>query len=106
MLILIYLTFIATVFYWQVKKVKAGECTKGKAIVLHAAYTMVPVVLYGVVFMVLVGIEEFTDIAIIGEGYARSLPIVIIGGVVVSFLATLVFSLVVLAMKRRDINAT
>ena len=103
---LIYLTFVAVVFYWQAKKVKAGKSTKGKAIGIYAAYTIAPVILYGAVFFALVGVEELTNTAIIGEGYARSLLFVIAGGVAVVLLATLVFSLVVLSIKRRDIDET
>lgn len=106
MLVLIYLTFVAVTFYWQAKKVMAGKSAKGKAIGTYAAYTIAPVILYGAAFFALVGVEEFTNTAIIGEGYARSLLFVMAGGVAVVLLATLVFSLVVLAMKRRDVDAT
>ena len=106
MLLLIYLTYVAAVFYWLMNKVKVGKCTKRKAIVLHSAHTIFPVVLYGAVFMLLIGVEEYTDMAIIGEGYARILPFVVLGGVAVVALTTLIFSLVVLAMKRGNTNAT
>jgi hypothetical protein len=106
MLVLIYLAFVAVAFYWQAKKVKAGKSTIGKAIGTYAAYAIAPVILYGAAFFALVGLEELTHTAIIGEGYARSLLFVIAGGVAVVLLATLVFSLVVLAMKRKDIDAT
>lgn len=105
MLILIYLVFVGTVFYWQAKLVTAGKSTKGKAIGLHLVYTIAPVILYGVVFIALVGIEELTDTAIIGEGYARTLPFVIVGGLTVALLGTLIFSFVVIFIKRRDTNA-
>lgn len=106
MLVMIYLAFLVVLFYWQINNVKTGKCGKGRVIVLHAAYTIVPVVLYGAMFVVLVGVEEFTGTAIIGEGYARSLFFVIAGGVAVVLLSTLIFSIVVLSMKPRDINAT
>ena len=103
---LIYLAYVIAIFYWQINNVKAGKCRKRKAIVLHAIYTTVPVVLYVAVFMLLIGVEELMDIAIIGEGYARTLLFVIAGGVAIAFLATLIFSLVVFAMKRGNNNAT
>jgi len=106
MLILIYLIYLTTLFYWQINKVKAGSRTKLKAVALHAAYTFAPVVLYGVMFMLLVGVEEFTDTAIIGEGYARTLVFVLAGGLALALLATLIFSLVVLTIKQRNINTT
>lgn len=75
MLVLIYLMCVAAVFYWQITNVKTGKYTKGKAILMHATFTIAPLALYGIVFILLVGLEEFTDIGIIGEGYARvSLP--------------------------------
>ena len=98
-MVLIYLLFIAIVFYWQIKVVKTNKNTKRKAIGLYAAYTIAPVILYGIIFMVLVGIEELTDTAIIGEGYARSLLFVMVGGLVVVIVTTLLFSAVALAMK-------
>lgn len=103
---LIYLLFIAIVFYWQIKVVKTDKSTKRKAIGLYAAYTIAPIILYGIVFLTLVGIEELTDTAIIGEGYARSLLFVIAGGFIVVIIATLLFSAVVLTIKTNKFNST
>jgi len=58
---LIYLLYIAIVFYWQIKILKTGKNTKIKAIGLYAAYTIMPIILYGAVFITLVGIEELTN---------------------------------------------
>ncbi len=91
---------VAAVFYWQINKVMTGSCTKGKATVLYAAFTLVPVVLYGALFLLLIGVEEFTDLAIIGEGYARTLPLIIVGGLAVTLLTSLLFSIVVFVLKR------
>ena len=105
MLLLIYLAFVITIFYWQMKLVKSGKNTKWKAIWLNLACTIAPVLLYGVVFLALAGLEELTDTAIIGEGYARTLPFVIIGGLTMPLLSTLIFSLVVIFIKQHDNNA-
>lgn len=102
MIILIYLAFVIAIFCWQLKLVKTGKSTKGKAIWLNLACTIAPTILYGVVFLALVGIEELTDTAIIGEGYARTLLFVIIGGVAVTLLSTLIFSLVVIFIKQKE----
>jgi hypothetical protein len=67
------------IFYRQINLVRIGKTREGKAISLYATYTIAPVVLYGVVFLALVGPEEFTGTSIIGEGYARSLIFVIAG---------------------------
>ena len=106
MLVLIYLAFVALVFYWEAKNFKRGRITRGKAIVLHVAYTIAPVILYGAVFMALIGVEEFTGTAIIGEGYARSLPLVVAGGIAVVIVTTLVFPLAVITMTRGDSSPT
>ena len=103
---LIYLAYVIAIFFWQINNVKTGKCRKRKAIVLHAIYITIPVVLYGAVFVLLIGAEELTDKAIIGEGYARTLPFVVVGGVAIACLATLVFSLVIFAMKQKKNNAT
>lgn len=99
---LIYLLFIAVVFYWQINAVKSGKITKKKAFGLYAGYTIAPVFLYGLVFMVLIGYEELADRAIISEGYARSIPFVIAGGTAVFIIVTLVFSIVILAVKTNN----
>ena len=106
MYILIYLIFVAAIFYWQVKLVMTGKNSKRKAITLNLAYTITPIILYGVVFLALVGIEELADTAIIGEGYARTLPFIIIGGLIVTLLITSIFTLVLIFIKQPNINAT
>jgi len=104
--ILIYLVFVAAIFYWQMKLVMAGKKSKGKAIMSHLAYTIAPIILYGAVFLALVGIEELADTTIIGEGYARTLPFIIIGGLSMTLLGTFIFSLVVIFTKQPNTNAT
>ncbi|MBT5032480.1 MAG: hypothetical protein HOM55_09330 [Proteobacteria bacterium] len=79
MVALIFISFLAVVFYWQLRNVKSGKTSKKKAIGLYAGYTITLIILYGSVFMALVGIEELTHTAIIGEGYARTLATVIVG---------------------------
>ena len=106
MLILIYLVFVGAIFYWQVKLVKAGKNSKRKATILYFSYTIGPIIFYGIVFLALVGIEELADMAIIGEGYARTLPFIIIGGMSMTLLSTLMFFLVVIFIKQPNTNAT
>lgn len=106
MAVLLFVLFIIFVFYWQIRIVKVGKRSKKKAIGLYAGYTFTPVILYGSVFMGLVGIEELTHTAIISDGYARSLPLVIVGGTAVVIITTLVFSIVSLFLKTEDESAT
>lgn len=90
----ILLIIIIFVFYWQIRRFRGGGISKKKAIGLYVVYAIMPVVLYGSVFMDLVGIEELTNTAIISEGYARSLLFVIAGGLAVVVITTIVFSIV------------
>ena len=103
---LIFVVFLAVVFYWQIRNVRHRKTSKKKAVGLFAGYTIASIALYGSVFMALVGIEELTHTAIIGEGYARTLPIVIVGGTVVVILSTLVLSIVLYFLKIEDKKAT
>ena len=102
---LIYLLYIAVVFYWQTKAVKSSKNTKRKAIGLYAVYAIAPVIVYGVVFITLVGIEELAETAIISEGISRTLFFVIVGGMGVVIVTTLLFSFVVLSIKINGISA-
>ncbi|MEH6813343.1 MAG: hypothetical protein V7677_12500 [Motiliproteus sp.] len=106
MVTLIFLSFLAVVFYWQIRNVRRGKTSKKKAIGLYAGYTITSVVLYGSVFMALVGIEELTHTAIISEGYARTLLIVIVGGTIGVIISTLVLSIVLYFLKTEDEKAT
>ena len=101
---LIYLIFMTFLFYWQANAVKASKTSKARAIGLYAIYAAAPIILYGAVFMALVGIEELSGKALVGEGYARSLLLVIGGGLVVTAATTLLFSLLMLMMKPRDVD--
>ena len=103
---LIFGVFLAVVFYWQIRNVKNRKTSKKKAVGLFAGYTLASLVLYGAVFMALVGIEELTHTAIIGEGYARTLPIVILGGTVVVIISTIVLSIVLYFLKIEDEKTT
>jgi len=93
---------VAGVFSWQFKSLKQGKVTKPKAIGLFAGYSFLPVVLYGVVFFIIVGIEEILDKAIIGELYARSLLFVLIGGSLLVLISTVFFAAVAMVTKSDD----
>ena len=103
--VLLYLGFVVCVWYWLYRRVKSRRCGAGRAIGLHATCTAMPVLLYGALFLVLVGVEELVGTAIIGEGYARTLPLVLAGGVATVLLSTLVFALLMLVLTRRGNNA-
>ncbi len=101
---LLFILFIIVVFIWQIKRFMDGNTSKKQAIGLYAGYTITPVLLYGAVFFAMVGIEELTDMAIIGEEYARSLLLVVVGGSVVVIITTLAFAILLFILKTKDQN--
>jgi len=96
------LIIVVSVFFWQFKRLKRGVVTKPKAIGLFAGYSFLPIVLYGVVFFILAGLEEVLDKAIIGELYARSLLFVLIGGSILVLISTAFFAAVAMVIKSDD----
>ena len=65
------------VFARQLRCVRRGSRGRAKAIALFFGYAILPALCYGGLFLVLVGVEEMTGRALIGEGYARMLvPVV------------------------------
>jgi len=102
MVFLFFFVIVAAVFFWQYKRLKQGKTTKSKAIALLAGYSLVPVVLYGVVFFILAGLEEIFNMAIIGEFYARSLLFVLGGGAIFVLISTALFAAVAMVTKSDD----
>ncbi len=88
-------------FAWQYRKVRRGTRSRLKATLLYAIFSAVPVLLYVGVFLVLVGVEELTGSALIGEAYARSLVIVAIGGLGVVAIGSLLFAVVAALTRPR-----
>ncbi len=100
MLLILYILFVVAVFYWHIRAVKTEKLKTGKAVVLNAVYIAAPIILYGVVFFVLIGVEEFTQKSMIGEMYARTLLIVLAGGVAIVMLTSIIFLLVALIVRK------
>ena len=75
--------------------VRGGRQSKPRAIAHFLSYSAMPIVLYAVGFLVLVGFEEGLDRSLIAEEVARSfLPLVAVGSIWV-ILATAIFAGVV-----------
>ena len=102
---LIYLVFICAIFYWQLRRVRSS-CSKVKAVVAYLGYGLMPAMLYVLVFMGLVAIEELFEMAIISELYARALPFVLVGCAVVVAVTGPVFALVVYLLKPKATETT
>ena len=100
MWVVLYILFIIFIFIWQLNKVKDGKLSKRKAIVMYSIFTIAPIILYGLIFFILIGIEEFLNEAIISEGFARSFLIIIIGGLIIVVFTSLIFSIVLQFLKK------
>jgi hypothetical protein len=100
--ILIYLIFVIFLFYWLIRKVRLGNLSKRKAVLLHAIYAISPTILYGLVFAALIASEAVMKNAIIGEGYARTFIFVMAGGLSVAIASTIIFTVIVLMVKASD----
>ncbi len=84
----------------QYLRVRSGRRTRCAAILRCAVFSVLPVVLYVGVFLALVGIEELTGIALVGEGYARTLPIAVVAGLGLALIGTLCLTLLLLFLRR------
>ena len=83
------------VFARQIRQVRRGTQRKLKGAVLFFAYSILPVLIYGLVFLVLAGVEELASLSVITEGFARTLLLVIGIGSAEVLLLTAIFALAV-----------
>jgi len=87
------------VFARQIQQVRRGTRRKFKGAVLFVSYSILPVLIYGLVFLVLVGVEELTGLSLITEGFARTLlPVIGIGSAEVLSL-TVIFAVAVCFLR-------
>ncbi len=97
---IIFLLYQIVIFYWRFSRLKKENRTKLQSIILFAAYSIAPFILYVAVFFVLVAIEDVTTgIALIGEGYGRSIFFVAGGGIILTIILTILFSVIVYFIK-------
>ncbi len=81
------------VFTRQIQQVRRGTRRKFKGAILFFSYSILPVLTYGLVFLVLLGVEELTRLSLITEGFARTFPLVIGIGLAEVLLLTVIFSI-------------
>jgi len=99
-MILLFLIYQIVIFYWRIRCLKKESRSGLQSIILFAAYSIAPFILYVVVFFALVTIEDVTTgIALIGESYGRSIIFVAGGGIILSIITTLIFSVTVYFIK-------
>lgn len=66
---------------------------KFKAALLFFSFSILPVLVYALVFLILVGVEEFTKLSAITEGMARTLLLVVGIGLAEVLLLTVIFAI-------------
>jgi hypothetical protein len=88
------------VFIWQIRRVRRGTVSKGRGALLFLFYSATPIIAYVVAFLVLVALEEIANVAIIMEGYARSLLLIAGIGVAWVLLMTAVFTMLAAFLNR------
>lgn len=79
---------------------RRGQRTRRAALLRCAVFSVLPAVLYVGVFLALVGVEELSGVALIGDGYARALPVVVVAGLGLTFAVTLVLALAMIFVRR------
>jgi len=81
------------VFARQMQRVRRGTLRRTKATLVFFSYSILPVLLYALAFLVLVGVEELTGLSAITEGMARTLPFVAAIGLAEVLLLTVIFAI-------------
>ena len=75
------------------RRVKQKVLTKARAFLYYTGLVISPVAIYTVLFLGLIGIEEVTKVAIITEGLARSVFILVGFGLVVWLVSMIIFGM-------------
>lgn len=81
------------VFVRQMRQIRSGTQRRSKGIVLFFSCSLLPILVYVLVFFTLVGIEELTEFALISEGVSRTLFLVIGIGLGEVLLLTVIFAI-------------
>ena len=92
---LVYMLYVALVFFWQISLAIKSENSKRKAVGLYVFFSVSPVVLSGVLFMGLLGYEMVTKTVVMSESFARELIFTTAIGAVTVLISTLIFSLAI-----------
>ena len=87
------------VFARQILHVRRGTRRKLQGAIVFFSYSILPVLIYGLVFVALVGVEQLTRHSVITEGFARTLPLVIGIGSAEVLLLTVIFAVVVCFLR-------
>ncbi|MFN0299068.1 MAG: hypothetical protein ACKVQU_01810 [Burkholderiales bacterium] len=93
--VLIWLIILAPIglFVQQLGQVRSGAVRRLKAGLRFFCYSILPVLLYALVFFAMIGIEETTKRSIVSEGEARTLLLATGVGLAEVLLLTVVFAI-------------
>lgn len=89
------------VLAWQIRRLRHGKLSKGRIVTTFFLMSVAPVALYAMAFFLAVAIEEISGTSVTGEGYARSLLLVLAVGGAWVLLVTAVFSILVALVRRK-----
>jgi hypothetical protein len=90
------------VFARQIQLVRRGTRRRVNGAIFFFAYSILPVLTYGLAFLVLVGLEELTTVSVITEGFARTLLLVVGIGLAEVLLLTVIFAVAVWSLRVPD----
>jgi hypothetical protein len=83
------------VFARQLQQVRRGGRRKFKGAILLFSYSLLPALIYTLLFLVVVGVEEVSKLSLITEGVARTLLFVVGIGLAEVLLLTVIFAIAV-----------
>ena len=87
------------VFTRQIRQVRRGVRRKFKGAALFFTYSILPVSIYALVFLALVGFEELTNFSVISEGFSRTLTLMVGIGLGEVLLLTVIFAIAVSLLR-------
>jgi hypothetical protein len=87
---------------WIFIRTRTSQIPMRKALLRGALLSLLPLAIYVGLFFSLIGLEELTGKALVGEGLARSFLIVVGAGLTVWLLSGISLSLVLVVTKLKD----
>ncbi len=88
-------------FVVRLRRLRSARLSRGRAILGYFAWTLSPVLAFVALFFALIGIEEVSGAALIGEGLARSFLLVVGLAVSVALVGSAAFALAAWLFGRR-----
>lgn len=93
--------FPIVVLIWQIRHVRRSTISRGRTVISFLLISTAPVMLYALIFLLAVAIEEISGISLVAEGYARSLLLMVAINIAWVSLMTAVFAVLVMFMSHK-----